>query len=228
MPAPIAPIASRRISAAVFGAGILLAIVFGSVLATYDLWGGVPRTIWPVAQLLVRVAVVCLIGGGVGWVRSWPPSERLRATVRAGAVLIALGAFGGGALFAHYASRWTTSRLICAPALIAPTRAAREAALREGLGPLFPLIDPHGSCLQLERERRQLQETGECPTFVMDDVPCHCGRESWQPSSTARCATGPTACQYRNDVGQSLGCAEQGSTYTLEEARRAEAERRGH
>lgn len=216
----------RRIFAGVFALGVLLALAFGAVLAAYDIWGGVPRALWPVARRLFIGAVLFVIAGGVGWVASWPAGERLRASLRAGLLLAGLGALGGGALFLHYLSRWDTSRRICAPALIAPTRAAREAALREGLGPLFPVIDPHSSCLQLERERRELEASGTCPSFVMDDVACRCGSERWTPGGAARCASGPTACQYRSERGGStLGCAEHGSQYTLEEARRAESGR---
>jgi hypothetical protein len=91
-------------------------------------------------------------------------------------------------------------------------------------GPLFPVIDPHGSCLQLLDERAELLRDGTCPGFVMDDVPCRCGRERWEAGSSPRCATGPTACQHRSGAS-TLGCAEHGTQYTLEEARRALAER---
>src|SRR5688572_26834638 len=145
--------ARRRMFAGVFTVGVLLAIGFCCLLAAYDLWGGVPRQWWPLARWLARGAALCVVTGGIGWLLAWPAGERLRAAMRAGIGLLVLAALGGAALWFHYAARWKTSRLVCAPALIASTRAEREAALREGLGPLFPIIDPHDSCLQLERER---------------------------------------------------------------------------
>lgn len=219
----------RRSFAVLFAVGVALAVGFGCLLAAYDLWGGVPRALWPLARRLFIGAGFAIVTGAIGWVTSWPKHERMVASLRAAAILAGVAAVSGAALWTHYAVRWKTSRLVCAPALVAPTRAAREAALREGLGPLFPVIDPHSSCLRLVREMRELDASGACPTFVMDDVACRCGKERWTPASPKRCATPsaagtrsePTACAYRAELREStLGCAEPGDA-TLEEARRA-------
>ena len=214
------PSARRRASAVLFGVGALLAIAFACLVAAYDLWGGVPRSLWPAASWLVRGAAVCLIAGAIGFIWSHPEGTRLRALVRSLVVLAGLAAVGGAALWFYYSARWRASRLECAPALIAPERATRESALRAGLGPLFPVIDPHSSCLSLLREKLALDTDGTCPTFVMLDVSCQCGEERWSAGDPPACPDGPTACQYR-DRATTLGCAEHGSRFILEDAERA-------
>ena len=222
MPLP----AGRLGSGILFALGLLLTIAFGCLLAAYDLWGGVPRQLWPTARWLLRGGVACLLTGGVGFIWSHPAGQRARALWKSALALAALGTLGGAALWFHYLSRWKTSRLICAPALIAPERATREAALRDGLGPLFPVIDPHGSCLTLLREQRALEDDGTCPSFVMLDTACRCGRQAWSPGNPPACPNGPTACQSR-DGATTLGCAEHGTSYLLEEAARALKDRAG-
>ncbi len=212
---------SRRTYAVLFALGALSALAFGALLASYDLWGGIPRSLWPIARWLLSGGVVLMAAGAVGWVTTWPRADRTRAVLRAVVVLAGLAALGGGALWFHYISRWETSRRICAPAVIATTRTERERALRDGLGPLFPIIDPNYACLELERERRDLAEHGTCPTFMMDDAPCTCGREPWTSGSTARCKDGPTTCEYRGaETGLAIGCAGDEGKRMIEEAKR--------
>lgn len=123
--------------------------------------------------------------------------ERRRTVLRVALALAGSAVLIGGILLAYYAVRWESSQRICAPALVASTRAEREAARKEGLGPLFPVIRPHPSCIQLEEERLELERSGECPSFVMDDVPCDCGKERWPgKGSPKRCPDGPTSCEW--------------------------------
>jgi hypothetical protein len=174
-------------------------------------------------------AVAGVSGGGIKWIRSWPAGQRRRPVLRAGLGLVAVAVVIGGSMFAYRARLHETSRRVCAPALIAPTRAEREAALRDGKGPLFPVFEPHYSCVQLEEERRELERSGTCPEIVMDDVPCTCEAQRWTgASSSRRCPNGPTSCaphpepNRRNDYGSMpervLGCAGEDSLL-LREAR---------
>jgi len=214
----------RRAFAGIFVIGVLLATAFGCMLAGYDIWGGIPRELWRTAGGLLAGAFICVTIGIIGWVHSWPKHARGRALLRAAVFLLGVGALSGAALWMHYVSRWKTSRLICAPALVATSRAAREAALREGLGPLFPVIDPHGTCLELERDRRKLEASGTCPMFLMDDVPCRCGNEIWQPGRTPKCTTQPTTCESHDTTENTIGCVGTYGKLTLDQARRAEVE----
>jgi hypothetical protein len=213
---------ARRLALALFVLGVTCAVGLGCLIAAYDLWGGVPRRLWWLARVLGVLAVSLLVAGGTGWLRTFPPSARGKAAFRAVLVMAAIAAAAGAALWFHFVALRQSSRLVCAPALVAPTRAERDRALAEGLGPLFPVIDPHHSCWTLLRERDELQRDGRCPLFVMDDVPCLCGDRRWEPRTATRCESGPTVCSTR---GSAFGCADEGSRYYLEEARRALAER---
>ncbi len=211
---------TRSRGAVVFFCGAATAVVFGAVLAAYDLWGGVPRHLWRVMRVLLIGAVGGMGFGGVAWVRSFEPAERPRAMFKAAAVLGGFALICGGGLFGHYAIRLDSSRAICAPALIAPSLQARREALRKGLGPLFPVIDPHGSCLHLKRELDAFDGDRTCPTFPPDDIECRCGKQRWRATHALRCKTKPTSCQWRKSAdGSSLGCPEHGALHTLKEAR---------
>ncbi len=51
---------------ALFGVGVAGAIVFGSVLAAYDLWGGVPRSMWLLMRAIATVSTVAMVAGSIG------------------------------------------------------------------------------------------------------------------------------------------------------------------
>ena len=191
-----------------FGIGVLLLVAFGCVLAAYDLWGGVPRGLARPMGALAAFGAVLVVLGAVQWVRASPPGKRLRAALLSGAAAAVLAAGLGGGLFAYYAARLGSSARICRPGREAPLRAARDAALSEGLGPLFPVIDPSFECIAMKRELDELDRDGTCPRFVLDDAPCSCGSQRWTGAS-APCATGRTTCQWRVGSRQTeLGCAE--------------------
>jgi hypothetical protein len=219
----------RRPGLALFFVGVGCAVAFGCFLAAYDIWGGIPRGWWPLAHALFIAALLFVVTGAFRWIVSFAPGERRRAVFRAVLALAGAAALIGGVLFAYYMMRWESSRRICAPALVAPTRAEREAARKEGLGPLFPVIDPNYACIQLERERIELERSGDCPSFVMDDVPCTCGKERWiGKASPKRCPDAPTSCEMRGDwkakndgpsPERGIGCPSEDNS-TLNDARR--------
>lgn len=213
----IAGMEQRTRAALLFFAGVGAIVAFGSVYAAYDLWGGVPRGLWRLMQGLVAAGVIGVGLGGVRWVRSWPEDQRLRATLRAALVLAVLAAAIGGALFTYYVERRGPSRAICLPAAFAPTLAERQERLAEGLGPLFPVIDPDSECLGLKRELDALMEHGQCPLFPPDDAPCRCGAALHEPG-VPRCADGPTTCESREGArGDALGCPEGHAARRLDE-----------
>lgn len=153
----------RRAATLRFFAGVALAIVLGCALAAVDLWGGV-RALGVGPKLLGVVVVASaalVVSGAVGWVLSWPREERLKRGLVAGGALSATAATLGGGLFAYYAARLGPSGALCHKAACAATREERERLLDEGLGPLFPVIDPAHECIALERERREGRPTEE-------------------------------------------------------------------
>lgn len=208
-------------------AGVVLSIVLGSLLAAVDLWGGVrslgvrPRSL----GVAFALAASLLGWGAVRWLRSWPAEERVKRGLQAALGLAALAAVLGGGLFAYYAARLRTSDAICARAQCALTRAERDALLDEGLGPLFPVIDPGGICLDLERERRDLRAKRTCPAVVLDGQPCSCGGQSWSAAHPDRCPSGRTSCQSRAaGRGPTLGCARE---YVARQLARCSPDRAG-
>lgn len=192
-----------------FTMGVSCAVLFGSVLAAYDLWGGVPRSLWRLMRGLLVVGGTAIIAGAIGWVRTYPAGQRLRAAFKGVVALAVLAALMGGALFAHYASRWDTSRDICQPARSAPTLEERQAALAKGLGPLFPVIDPHSECLRLKEEVDELERDGVCPPVIIPTIPCRCGQQRYEPDGESPCPDGTVTCQWRAEARTTkLGCAE--------------------
>jgi len=190
------------------GLGVLLLVAFGCVLAAYDLWGGVPRGLVRPMGSVAAFGVLLVIAGAVQWVLAFPSGKRLRTALLSGAAVAVLAAGLGGGLFSYYAVRLDSSARICRPGRKVPLRAAREAALDEGLGPLFPVIDPSHECIEMKRELDELDRDGTCPEFVLSDAPCTCGTQRWTKASVP-CATGPTTCQSRSTSNRSeLGCAE--------------------
>jgi hypothetical protein len=199
--------ALRFLFGAMFVLGLLCFAAIGALVAAYHDWGGVPPHLWMKAKTVAMGGAGGVALGGLGWFFAVPMGQRLRDAGWALGTILLAGIASGAALFLHYSLRLDTSHKICAPALITSTRASRDAALQQGLGPLFPVIDPHPSCVQLERERRALDRNGECPEFVMDDTACTCGSERWEASSKARCTPGPTSCEYRDDKkARAIGC----------------------
>lgn len=200
--------ALRFVFGAIFVLGLLCFVAVGALVAAYDIWGGVPPHLWTRARTLAMVGAGAVVLGGVSWFFSVPKGQRLRDAAWTLGTLVLVGAASAAALFIHYTVRWDKSHKICAPALITSTRPARDAALKEGLGPLFPVIDPHHSCIQLERERRAFEKHFACPEFPMEDTPCDCGGMRWDGASRARCTTGPTSCEHRAEKkARALGCA---------------------
>lgn len=190
--------------------GVLGGVFVGCALAAVDLWGGVRALPFGPKGLVAMVVVsgTLIVVGALGWVKTFPAELRLVRSLQAlgGAAVLAC-ALGGG-LFAYYAQRRLPSGRICASAECATTRAAWEAKLDEGLGPLFPVIDPGSPCLALERERRALVASGTCPHAVFDDTPCTCGTQAWDRRAP-HCATGRTVCEYREERrAYALGCAQ--------------------
>ena len=122
-----------------------------------------------------------------------------------------------GGLFTYRVIWRERSEGICTRGLGTPTKAEREAALKEGRGPLAAIIAPHDSCADLEDELVALERSGTCPKVVLDDVPCTCGEHRWTgKDSPMRCATGlPTTCDFHGEIERkgdsggrylSLGC----------------------
>ncbi|GEM_PF-3547963 len=184
-------------------------LALGCLFAAVDLWGGIhrlgvsPRTLGG----LMLLGAGLLAAGVWRWLGAWPRELRLRRALQATGVLALLAAILGGGLFTYYALRLDVSAEICARAGCESTRASRERLLDEGLGPLFPVIDPAYACIELERQRRELRARGACPAILLDDTPCQCGRERWDPASSPRCPSGRTTCQSRGAGPASLGCA---------------------
>lgn len=153
----------RRAATLRFFAGVALAVVLGCALAAVDLWGGV-RALGVGPKLLgviVVTSAALVVSGAVGWVLSWPQEERQKRGLMAGGAVSAIAAGLGGGLFAYYAARLGPSGDLCQKAACAGTREERERLLDEGLGPLFPVIDPAYECIALERERREGRPTEE-------------------------------------------------------------------
>lgn len=200
----------RRAALIRFWAGVAAIVVLGCAFAAVDLWGGV-RAIGVSPRLLgfsMVVAATLVVSGSVGWVRSWPAEERGKRTLFAALGLSAFAALVGGGLTAYYAARLGPSGAICRRAQCAQTRAERGRLLKEGLGPLFPVIDPGYACIELERERRALEASNACPTVVLDDTPCRCDRQLWSAGHPATCAGGKhTTCESRTGGPRTLGCA---------------------
>lgn len=190
------------------GAGIASAIALGCAFAAVDLWGG-PRALGIRPRGLAAMIVACaiaILAGAIGWIRSFPREQRLRRGLVALALLAAVGSLSGAGLFAYYAARLEPSDRICLRAQCELVSSERQRILNEGLGPLFPVIDPGSKCLLLERERREWETRRTCPLVPLSDQPCDCARERWD--GTSRCGTGLTTCEYRADLGETkLGCA---------------------
>jgi hypothetical protein len=201
--------ARRRSGLWLFAGGVATVLALGGLFAAVDLWGGIhtlglsPRTLG--SAMLLGAAL--LVAGVWRWLGSWPRELRLRRALQATGALALLATLLGGGLFGYYALRLGVSAEICARADCETTRAGRERLLDEGLGPLFPVIDPAYACIELERQRREHRARGACPTVLLDDTPCRCGRERWDPASSPRCPTGRTTCQSRGAGPVSLGCA---------------------
>ncbi len=205
-----ADVTARGVAIARFVGGVVWIVGLGCAFAAVDLWGGVralgvgPRFL----GISMVLAATLVLSGAVGWVRSWPLEERPRRALVAALALALFAAVGGGGLFAYYAARLRPSAVICGRAQCAATRAERDRRLQEGLGPLFPVIDPAYECVALERERRALESSRACPTVVLDDTPCRCGQQEWSAGHPARCPGGKrTTCESRGGGGPSLGCA---------------------
>jgi hypothetical protein len=203
----------RRSAVLRFVAGVGLAVVLGCAFAAVDLWGGM-RTlgIGPrVLGVLVVASTALVVSGAVGWVLSWPEAERARRAFMALAALAVVAGGSGGGLFAYYAARLTTSAETCRKAACASSRAERERLLDEGLGPLFPVIDPDYACIALEDERRKSRPAvpmGPCTEPLFDDVPCQCGSQAWTAHNGARCTSGRrTTCEVRGGGLRTIGCA---------------------
>jgi hypothetical protein len=203
----------RRSAVLRFVAGVGLAVLLGCAFAAVDLWGGV-RTlgIGPRAfGALGIVSAALVVSGAVGWVLSWPEGERPRRVFMAVAALTVVAGVSGGGLFAYYAARLETSAETCRRAGCASTRAERERLLDEGLGPLFPVIDPDYACIALEGERRKSRQNvtmDMCTEPLFDDVPCQCGSQAWTAHSEARCTSGRrTTCEVRGSRLRTIGCA---------------------
>jgi len=206
--AGVPPVTRRFLAIMSFALGVLLLVAFGCVLAAYDIWGGVPRGLVRPMGAVAAVGALLVVVGAVQWVLAFPPGKRLRVALLSGAAVAVLAIGLGGGLFSYYAVRLDTSTRICQPARKAPLRATRDAALSDGLGPLFPVIDPSFECIEMKRELDELDKSGTCPEFVLNDAPCTCGKQRWTKTSTP-CATAPTTCQWRSASDRSeLGCAE--------------------
>jgi len=205
-------IVRRRSAVLRFVAGVGLAVLLGCAFAAVDLWGGV-RTlgIGPRAfGVLVVASTALVVSGAVGWVLSWPEAERARRAFVAFAALAVVAGVSGGGLFAYYAARLTTSAETCRKAACASSRAERERLLDEGLGPLFPVIDPAHTCIELEDERRKsrMVPMAVCTEPLFDDVPCQCGSQTWTAKHEARCTSGRrTTCEVRGGGLRTIGCA---------------------
>lgn len=205
---PVDSKGARRRGVLLFSIGAAGAVVLGCALAAVDLWGGVralpvrPRT-FAVSAVACAVAIVA---GAYLWLRSFPSEQRLLRGAQATGALALLAAVIGGGLFAYGAQRLRRSDEICLRAECATSRREREDLLREGKGPLFPVIDPGFECLRLEKERRDLEARAACPAIPMNDAPCQCGDEGWTGAS--RCDSGPTTCELRPQTKRwGLGCA---------------------
>jgi hypothetical protein len=163
----------RRSAILRFFAGVALALVLGCALAAVDLWGGV-RTLGVGPKLmgaLVVAAAALVISGAAGWVLSWPKEERVKRGLVASAALAALAGAVGGGLFAYYVARLAPSADLCRKAACATTREERDRLLDEGLGPLFPVIDPAYECIALEGERREGRSTASSEA-MRSTIPC--------------------------------------------------------
>ena len=209
----------RTRGAAYFFTGVAALITFGSVYAAYDLWGGVPRNLWRVMQALAVLALSGTIVGGVRWIKSWPSEARLKASLRAVAVLGTLAALVGLGLFTYYVERRAPSRRICSKAQLTESLSERKKLLREGLGPLFPVIDPDSTCTELKRELDALEESGECPFLPPTGARCLCGQDLWVSSAPA-CESGRTTCEWRpqgDREANALGCVTESGERRLRE-----------
>ncbi|MEZ4383232.1 MAG: hypothetical protein R3A79_18030 [Nannocystaceae bacterium] len=197
----------RTRAALLFFVGVAAFVTFAAIYAAYDLWGGVPRGLWRFLSMSLVLGVLGVGFGGARWIQSWPAEERPRRALRAAIVLGAIAASVGGALYLYYDVRRETSRAICSPGHFAPTLQERQEILAEGLGPLFPVIDPDSECTALKRDVDALVEEGACPLFPPRDAACRCGRDVLR-AGESRCANGPTTCERRDDdPTESFGCA---------------------